>query len=67
MKALRVSLLTAAYLFASLGFASPSTTIEQKNSNIEKSISKAMSTFQVPGTLNGATTTATHCIKTQKD
>ena len=49
MKALRVGLLTAAYLFAALAFATPSSTIEQKNQNIEKSIRKAMAAFQVPG------------------
>lgn len=49
MKTLHVGLITIAYLFFSIAFASPSSTIEQKNTNIETSIIKAMSTFQVPG------------------
>jgi len=49
MKALRVGLLTTAYLFASLTFASTTSTLEQKNKNIEVSINKAMEAFQVPG------------------
>jgi len=49
MKALRIGLLTTAYLFASLAFAAPTSNIEQKNKNIEASINKAMKAFQVPG------------------
>ncbi len=49
MNALRIGLLTTAYLFASLAFATPTSTIEQKNKNIEASINKAMKAFQVPG------------------
>jgi len=49
MKTLRIGLLTTAYLFASLAFAAPSITIDQKNKNIEASINKAMKAFQVPG------------------
>ena len=49
MKSPYVVLITTAYLFASLAFALPTSTFEQKNKNIEKSISKAMDAFQVPG------------------
>ncbi|NQZ88644.1 MAG: serine hydrolase [Colwellia sp.] len=49
MKSAHVVLITTAYLFASLAFALPTSTFEQKNKNIEKSISKAMDAFQVPG------------------
>jgi CubicO group peptidase (beta-lactamase class C family) len=49
MKALRVGLITTAYLFTSLSFASAFNSIEQKNNNIEIFINKAMKTFQVPG------------------
>ena len=49
MNALRIGLLTTAYLFASLAFAAPTSNIEQKNKNIEASINKAMKAFQVPG------------------
>ena len=49
MKVLHAGLMTTAYLFASLAFATSSSMPEQKNQNIEKSINKAMETFQVPG------------------
>lgn len=49
MKLFHTILMTAAYLFTSLAFANPANTLEQKNQNIEKSINKAMNTFQVPG------------------
>ena len=49
MKTLHVGLIIIAYLFFSIAFASSLSSIEQKNTNIETSIIKAMSTFQVPG------------------
>ena len=49
MKLFHTILMTVAYLFASLAFGNPANTLEQKNQNIEKSINKAMNTFQVPG------------------
>jgi CubicO group peptidase (beta-lactamase class C family) len=49
MKLFHTILMTLAYLFTSLAFANPASTLEQKNQNIEKSINKAMNTFQVPG------------------
>jgi CubicO group peptidase (beta-lactamase class C family) len=49
MKAFHVGLITTAYLFVSLSFASYSSSLEQKNNNIEVSINKAMKAFLVPG------------------